>query len=139
LISRYQDGELGRWRRGRLERHLDGCVACGSELEVHRRVWAVLEAAVVPKAPDVFGSLEALLDREQFAHGARRPWRFAPVAYAAAVLLFVAAGSLGGVYAAERRKTGSNGAADSEYAEFLGDAPAGLAPVASLLQPMRTQ
>jgi hypothetical protein len=69
----------------------------------------------------------------------RRPWRIAPVAYAAAVLLFAAAGSLGGVHAAERRSQAGNGVADSEYAEFLGDAPAGLAPVASILQPMRAR
>jgi len=139
LISRYQDGELGRWRRRRLERHLGGCVACRSELEAHRRVWALLEAAEVAEVPDVLGRLDALLDREPVMPARRRPWRIAPVAYAAAVLLFAAAGSLGGVHAAERRSQAGNGVADSEYAEFLGDAPAGLAPVASILQPMRAR
>jgi hypothetical protein len=102
-------------------------------------VWALLEAAEIAEAPDVVGWLEAHLDREPVAMTRRQPWRFAPVAYAAAVLLFAAAGSLGGVYAAERRQPAGDGASDSEYAEFLGDAPAGLAPVVSMLQPVRTR
>ncbi len=137
LLSRYLDCELGSWRRRGLERHLGSCVVCQAELEADRRVWTLLDAAQVAEAPDVVGWLEARLDREPSATTRRQPWRFAPLAWAAAVLLFAAAGSLGGVYAAERRKPGSNGSLEAEYAEFLGDAPAGLAPVASILQPAR--
>jgi anti-sigma factor RsiW len=138
-MSPHLDGELGNWRRRRLEHHLDSCVACRAELEADRRVWALLAAAEVAEAPDVVGWVEARLDREPSTMTRRQPWRFAPVAYAAAVLLFAAAGSLGGAYAAERRQPAGDGASDSEYAEFLGDAPAGLAPVAWMLQPVRTR
>jgi anti-sigma factor RsiW len=140
LLSRYLDRELRGWQRRRLDRHLGACALCQAELEADRRVWGLLEAREVAGAPDVMGWLGAQLDREPSSMSTRQPaWRFVRLAYAAAVLLFAAAGSLGGVYVAERGKPANRGAVDSEYAEFLGEAPAGLAPVASILQPMRTR
>jgi anti-sigma factor RsiW len=136
FLSRYQDGELGPWRRRRLDHHLAGCPACRGELYVDRRVWTLLEAAEVPAPPDVMAQMEARLTRAPLA-ATRRRW-FAPVAYATALLMFAAAGAAGGVYAAQRRPPG-NGTGQAEYAEFLGELPPGLAPVSALLQDGRTR
>jgi len=135
-LSRYLDGELGPWRRRRLERHLAGCAACRAELEADRGVWALVGAAEAPAPPDILAHLEARLTRAPLAPAPRR-W-FAPVAYATAVLVFAAAGAAGGVYLAQRQPPG-NGAGESEYAELLGEIPPGLAPVSSLLQDGRTR
>jgi len=135
FLSRYLDGELGAWRRRRLDRHLAGCAACRAELEADRGVWALLGAVETPAPPDVLAQLEACLTRAPLAPAPQR-W-FVPVAYATAVLVFAAAGAVGGVYAAQRRPQG-NRAAESEYAELLGVDPPGLAPVSSLLQDGRT-
>jgi len=140
LMSSYLDGELGRWRRRGLEHHLGSCLACQAELEAERRVWVLLGAAEVAVAPDVIGQLEARLERDPVVIAGWRWWRLAPVAYAAAIVLFAAAGSVGGVYLAARsRPVLDASAAGSEYAELLDEVPPGLAPVASMLQPPRTR
>jgi predicted anti-sigma-YlaC factor YlaD len=136
FLSRYLDGELGRWRRRRLDHHLAGCRACRAQLDADRRVWMLLDAAETPEPPDLLARLEARLTRADRAP-ARRRW-CAPVAYAAALLAFAGGGAAGGVYAAERRPP-PNGAGESEYAEFLGEMPPGLAPVSSLLQDRRSR
>jgi anti-sigma factor RsiW len=136
FFSRYLDGELGAWRRRRLDRHLADCSACRAELEADREVWSLLGVAETPAPPDIMAQLEARLTRAPLAPASQR-W-FAPVAYATAVLVFAAAGAAGGVYAAMRHPPGS-GAAESEYAEFIGEMPPGLAPVSSLLQDGRTR
>ena len=135
FLSGYLDGELGPWRRRRLERHLAGCGACRAELEADRGVWSLLGAAESPAPPDIMAQLEARLTRAPLAPTPRR-W-FVQVAFATALLVFATAGAAGGVYAAQRRPHG-NGAAESEYAELLGVDPPGLAPVSSLLQDGRT-
>ena len=131
FLSRYLDGELGAWRRRRLDRHLAGCAACRAELEADRGVWALLGAVETPAPPDILAQLEACLTRAPLAPAPQR-W-FVPVAYATALLVFAAAGAAGGVYAATSRPP-ANGATDSEYAELLGEIPPGLAPVSAILQ-----
>lgn len=139
LLSRYLDQELGSWRRRGLERHLEGCDSCRCELAAARRVWELLGEVEPVEAPEILGRLEARLNREQFAQPRRRQGRLSPVAFLAAVLLFAAAGSAGGIYAADSRPPAGQGAAEAEYAELLGDLPAGLDPVAAILQPARTR
>ena len=131
-LSRYMDGELGTWRKARLERHLEACSRCRLQLEADRKVWALLDAQQLEEVPDCLGKLEARLDREQRAV-VRCPSRLAPLAYAAALALSVGAGAIGGAYAAKSATRVGSPSVDPNYAEFLGDAPPGLAPIASIL------
>lgn len=137
LISRYQDGELGNWRRRRLERHFESCLVCRAELEADKRIWALLDAAEVVEAPEVMSRFEGRLGEPETVAW-RHSWRLSPIAYAAAVVLFAVAGSLGGVFVAARRLLPAEGAPDPEYAGFLEEIPPGLAPIASMFQPERT-
>ena len=140
LMSPYLDGELGRWRRRRLERHIDSCTACQAELVAERRVWELLGVVEVTAAPDIISQLEARLEHEPALIAGGRRWRLAPVAFAAVIVLFAVAGSVGGVYLAARRPPVLEaGASGSEYAELLDEVPPGLAPVASILQHPRTR
>jgi anti-sigma factor RsiW len=136
-ISGYQDGELGRWRRRRLGRHLDSCMACRAELEADQRIWALLEGAEVVEAPDVMSRLERRLGERATVSPA--PWWQLAPAYAAAVVLCAAVGSVGGMLVAGRLSAPAGGASDPEYAGFLEDVPPGLGPVASVLQTERTR
>jgi anti-sigma factor RsiW len=130
LLSRYQDQELGLLTRLRLERHLRGCDACRAELELDRRVWSLLGTAEVVSPPEL-PMLESRLLAERPAPLTWRARWLAPVAFASALVLSASAGVALGLAAANCRLPAA-AITDAELVEFLGDEPAGLAPVGSL-------
>ena len=123
-LSRYQDDELGVWRRLLLEHHLARCETCRSELAVDRQIWSLIGAEELARAPDVLGRLEAHLGREQRPTLVPR-WR-ASLAYASLVVLFAVGGSAAGMYAAWPGHAGQS-PDHSELAWFSEDIPPHLA------------
>ena len=63
FLPLFSNGELGRWRTHRVERHLVQCEECRSELEAYHSTQAVMRDAVASRAFDV--------DAEVFWQGVR--------------------------------------------------------------------
>jgi anti-sigma factor RsiW len=96
-LDGYHDGELGRLRRWRIDRHLARCPGCRAELEGLARLGAWVRDAEAPTSdPDLWSELAARLPRAAPAGPARAPLpRFAPfagvaVAAGAAAMLWLA-------------------------------------------------
>lgn len=62
-VFRYVDGELTRWKRVRVERHLRRCTDCHDGVEFERRIKIVLRRSCEVEVP------EGLADRIRRALG----------------------------------------------------------------------
>jgi len=82
-LDEYLDGELAGDAAAAVERHLDSCPACRTELEHSRKLEGVLRSVSVGAAPDADRFVQSVKAR------ARRPL-FGPRAFAAAALIAVA-------------------------------------------------
>lgn len=82
-LDEYLDGELAEADRGPVERHLESCEACRTELERSRKLEGVLRSVTVGAAPDADRFVQSVKARS------RRP-SFGPWALAAAALIVAA-------------------------------------------------
>ncbi len=97
-LANYAVGGGNRWRRGRLQRHLDACAGCRRELAALTRTGELLSVLPLESAPP--GTWEAIrahlasqpVPERRVSRGLNRPrWR---LALAAAVLMAIGAGLL---------------------------------------------
>jgi hypothetical protein len=95
-------------------------------------VWKLLGAAAVARPPELIHRLESRLAAEQPEPLRWRERWLAPVVFASALVLAATGGAAVGIVVAAGRPPPAAAIIDAELTELLSDAPAGLAPVASL-------
>ncbi len=100
-IDPYLDGELGADQAGNVERHLEGCADCRRQLDERKALSALLRRMpyydAPPQLPSTIGSARDAMSRRRRAYA----WT------AAAAVLVLAAGSVGGLRAARRTQATS--------------------------------
>jgi len=83
------DGDLDEAERAEMEAHLASCEACRGEMEVRRRVWALLGLDVVPEGRDLTQRILNRVTAETRRRTHRHRLRWASVAAAACLALAV--------------------------------------------------